>query len=49
MFTNYIYAEAIFVINFELAPAPFSFGKYLFQIFLLDQITFETNIFLVKN
>jgi len=33
MFT--IYAEAVFVINFELAPAPFSFGKYLFQIFLL--------------
>jgi len=29
MFT--IYAEAIFVINSELAPALFSFGKYLFQ------------------
>jgi len=33
MFT--IYSEVIFVINFELAPAQFSVGKYLFQFLLL--------------
>jgi len=31
-----IFAEAIFVINFEFAPALFSFGKYLSQFPLLE-------------